>query len=323
MEKENNQRTPPQGLQPSGELASSHKQVVDAEDGPPNANEAGGYSEQPSPPNRPTEQRERGLTRGEVIGLITILVMLIQAGIYYLTFREVRNTAQATQSQVNTTQRSVDISANTAREQGEATNRSLELTNGAVAAGEKQANAAVNSADAAQTSAEATVEGAQIVAKGLYFGNRPFIGATDTAATDLEDGKEPVFTVILKNTGNTPARDVHAILQVDPRRDNLPRNPRYFNPNTRQSQSVITSGGVMKFSIPNGQPINEGGMATINAGAERIYIYGIVTYKDDLSTKCHVLRFCSLYNPKPKVRAFQSCEYYNREEDKPKCPKPN
>jgi len=274
-----------------------------------------------------TSIANKALVIGTALVAVGTLCLAIAAGFQYLTAREQSKAATeqagTAKEQANVMQRQLNTmqdQANSMRTQTNTLDQSLAETRKSVNAAEKQANSSEVSVRAAQTSAEATVQGAQIAAKGLYISNRPYVGASDITVNNLEDGKEPVFSVTIKNTGITPARNMHTIVQLDPRTDPLPHTPKYDN-SVRQSQTVLLSGGSMTMTIPNGQPVKQGGLAIINEGLQVIYVHGFVTYADDLSSKCHVLRFCSYYDP--RRHRFVACEYYNREEDQPKCPKPN
>jgi TolA-binding protein len=253
---------------------------------------------------------------------------LFYAAVAVFQYRMMREQSETTKAQLeamrqqsNTIQGQLDTmkdQASTMREQTDTLKDSLTETQKIVRQNEQAVKAAGISAGAAQTSANATVEGARIAGRALSIGNRPYVGATVTVA-NLGDDKIPVFTISLTNAGNTPARDLHAVATIDPRKNSLPPNPDDESGSLRKSQAVLVRGATMALTFRNQErPLNQGAMAILEAGQEVIYVYGVVSYTDDISSKCHILRFCTFYNP--KFARFESCEYYNREEDRPKCP---
>lgn len=251
---------------------------------------------------------------------VATVVLVIAAYLQYRTYQAQLQTMNGQLSTMNDALMESRKGADAAVDAAKAAKDSASAANDAIKQNKDLVKAAQDQAGAAQTSASATVAGAQVAAKGLYVGNRPYIGVGDVTGVNMTDGQVPEFTARFKNTGNTPARDLHVLVQVDPRTDPLPKNPVYDN-STKQSQTVMTTGSVFAVKIINPLPIKQGGTAILKARKVFLYLYGMATYKDDLSDRCHVLRFCTLYNPDSKD--FEWCGYYNREEDQAKCRKPN
>ena len=185
-----------------------------------------------------------------------------------------------------------------AADQQKATDRALKTA-------ESQADSLAKLADANKTMADAAVQSLKRNERAFRVSQRPWLSMDDAA--DL-DGKPPfvgnkssIVVVSLKNTGHSPALNVHlrscsVFRSKTPGYEECP-------PNVRDA-IVIGAGSKGWVQLKIG-PFSDDDLAALKSRAKHLWILTLATWSDQFGTTYHA-NFCSVVNP--DTETFVNCE---------------
>lgn len=123
---------------------------------------------------------------------------------------------------------------------------------------------------------------------------------------ELTTGEQPIATVVIFNTGNTPAQNVTMTTLIegvdaskpepDPRKIVPPANPR--------SVGVIQREVDISTEVSSSTVLTDELIHRVNQGQLRLYVWGLVKY-EDMFGKPHRAGFCAVL--KPGTTTFDMC----------------
>jgi hypothetical protein len=133
----------------------------------------------------------------------------------------------------------------------------------------------------------------------LRLDQRAWVGVTNIANISIEDGKSPAFSVIVSNSGRTPALHTRVHIGIEPTDTSnlaffVPVDP---VPPTRESVVAIQPNQATVISAPpDAPPIPTSYIQALKAGTGTAFVYGVITYEDIFGTP-HRTTFCALIVP--------------------------
>ena len=150
------------------------------------------------------------------------------------------------------------------------------------------AKAARDSADNAKNTAERQLR-AYVTARGHAAVAAPPFGNPvkyDTPHKKIRAGDKVVIHITMKNTGQTPAKNVHVTSDI--KLVDWPINPKDLpydfdnqDPNdTHGSQDNLGTGEELMFSMALKYPLTQADMMALERKEKAVVVYGIITYRD-------------------------------------------
>jgi hypothetical protein len=183
------------------------------------------------------------------------------------------------------------------------------------------AKAAQSGAAASQAQAEAARTSTLAAIDQSQLDQRAWVGVEQMVINDppIRVGSQLVATVILANSGKTPALQVGTLasITVEPK-GTIIKSPKYAVDHTDQtSHPAIQPGGRMSItSLPVASTtggiatVSTGDFADLQSGKYVCYVYGRIIYKD-IFARIHITHFCAFLNP--NMTTVRACETYNDE----------
>lgn len=151
----------------------------------------------------------------------------------------------------------------------------------------------------------------------FHLDQRAWVGVDNIVGAPVK-GQPFVITTYVKNTGKTPAMNVHAWKHVAP----LARMPNVASDcrgglasGPTKSNAFLNPGGtyLLVLNPSHGQPLPQELKEALTAG-NSLYVYGCLTY-DDVFKSPHWLTYCSFWDE--KSNGYDPCEKYNDSGDGP------
>jgi hypothetical protein len=140
---------------------------------------------------------------------------------------------------------------------------------------------------------------------------RAWIGTTGVQALTLQSGKPIAYSVPLRNTGETPGRDVTFRLQQRTLAGSAPFVATYDTPRNVTSAIVllpgVTSIGVQRVGPA---PLTQADIDMWKGATQRLYVFGEIRYRD-VFNRSHQTTFCQFFD---RDGAFKWCDTYNKAE---------
>ena len=187
-------------------------------------------------------------------------------------------------------------------------------------------NVAVVSAVAAQRGAAASEEQAQAArlatqatVDAFRLDQRAWVGPIEMGINNppIRAGSTLVATVVLSNSGKTPALHLYALTSIYVFPKDVVLTPRYKVDKTDQpSNSVIQPGmkemittlPVQSLSGSGAGVLSPGDFDDIQSGRYIVYVYGKITYRDVFQRE-HTTKFCGFLNR--NMTTLRACKTYN------------
>jgi hypothetical protein len=158
----------------------------------------------------------------------------------------------------------------------------------------RQVEAIVQSVDAAKRSARAAEENTRLTRQTLLYSQRAYIVPILGRFEPMAYGQKAKFTLTLENTGNTPAIDFKswAYLKL---LDTSQPYPTPVKPE-KMSDNVTILGphGRIQINLTSDFEIDQSTAELIRLKKQRIYVLGLVHYKDVLG-ESHELPICGYH----------------------------
>jgi uncharacterized repeat protein (TIGR01451 family) len=279
----------------------------------------------PSAPNTPTPAEASSgfssITRQPVerwiqiyVGLTAVmaLIAMVALGVMRRQLSEMKEARRQTDALIK---RAIEQSSAT-REAGEQTDRLIEQAIEQANHAAEQARAANMAACAAKTSSEhfadvagSSVQSIQLAQQAMHMEQRAWVFVTETRASELQLGQPLSITVVFKNTGRTPAKNVQISTHLEPLPKGQAPEPKLEK---MQNRGVIPPNGTVFVTISTGRKHAEGvteqGLKAITSGELVIWVYGTITYDDIFETR-QATMFCYMLHP--DGRTFAAAEVYN------------
>jgi hypothetical protein len=211
--------------------------------------------------------------------------------------------ASISQRAANAAKDAVDVASRTLAETQTSNARQAELTE----------KARVSSEESSKQAFQATID-------NFHHEQRAWVGPIEMGINEppIHVGSRLVATIVLTNSGKTPALNVSTLAAIAFWDKRLPVDPHFKIDNTDQpSNSVIQPG--MKETIttlPISSPLNSGAgvvgtndLAEIESGESIVYVFGRITYRD-VFQKEHRTTFCGFLNR--NLTTLRACKTYNQ-----------
>jgi hypothetical protein len=222
-----------------------------------------------------------------VATVLTALVVLYQNHILEESLREMRQqSASATKSAD-----AAEAAAKATEDQLPVQIRQLDLTRESM----KAANDAVSDQLAAQREA-------------MRLERRAWIGPVRMGLTEVAADKPLRVEVHLLNTGETPAREVQVQGALRIAAEGQLPTFTYDPPSRPPSRLVVQPQMTVIMPFNSRGNIQSGAFPLLNSGAQVIFMYGLVQYRD-VFDRPHATRFCAFFNP--DLKTIRWCNTYN------------
>jgi len=248
------------------------------------------------------------------VGLTAVLA-LVALGALGVMRRQLREMKEARRQTDALIKRAIEQSS-AMREAAEQTDRLIEQAIEQANHAAEQAKAANMAACAAKTSSEnfaevahSSVQNIQLAQQAMHLEQRAWLFVTETRASELQVGQPLSITVVFKNTGRTPAKNVQISTHLEPLPKGQAPEPKLEK---MQNRGAIPPNGTAFVTISTGRKHAEGvteqGLKAITSGELVIWVYGTITYEDIFETR-QATMFCYMLHP--DGRTFAAAEVYN------------
>ena len=159
------------------------------------------------------------------------------------------------------------------------------------------------------TLVNAAVAVLQVISVNRIFNivERPYVAIKEMKITGVSPGQTPTATILIENSGRTPAINVQVFSYAELLREPLPENPKY-RPLPPQSKAFMQAGSVRQQTVSMSGTIDDNTMRMIVNGILRLYVYGFADYKDGTGN-LHTYKFCGIYNP--QMGDLEVCSQHN------------
>ena len=128
--------------------------------------------------------------------------------------------------------------------------------------------------------------------------SRAFVGVRPLLGPELKIGQVPIFRLMIKNSGQTPAYDVAHMTTVSVRKFPPEEEFEASVPDETSTVFNLNPGDEMQIvRLPPRVPINQVDLERLTEGTYRYYIWGQVRYKDAFG-KGHTTDFRFMYGGK-------------------------
>jgi hypothetical protein len=175
-------------------------------------------------------------------------------------------------------------------------------------------DAALASAGAAQTQASAAQQQTALLRRSVYAGQRAYMVSSNAHLRGpLRIGNPITAGTEVKNTGQTPAVDVRvwsATFVFDAPLNFIPEDVRARVPIDESKPTGVAVLGKDQTTIalhmqdPEAPLVDKTNLDAINAGSSRLFLYGIIRWKDVFNSRCYT-RYCHYFNALD--RRFYNC----------------
>jgi hypothetical protein len=242
-----------------------------------------------------TAKRQRNLQFGfnaalTAASIVTLVVVLYQNHVLSESLAEMRKQTDSLVESVEETRRQADIA------QGQ-----LDEAKAARTLAESSTSSTL---EQAKKALDATIELARM-------DQRAWFGRTTFNSPTLEAGKRFEVLVQFRNSGSSPALNVHVISNLEPVVDRALPTFKFGEPDYDSFDTVQPSTGVNLGLVyrRRAQPILDDAVVDlIKSGRITIYVYGVACYEDIFSA-VHWSTFCNRYNPTRGT--FVACDTWN------------
>jgi hypothetical protein len=179
-------------------------------------------------------------------------------------------------------------------------------------AAQKGAAASEDQAKAARLATQATVD-------AFRLDQRAWVGPIEMGINDppIRTGSRLVATVVLTNSGKTPALHLYALTSIYVFSKDVVLTPRYKVDKTDQPsysvlqpgmKELITTLPVETVSGSGAGVLSSGDFEDIQSGKYIVYVYGKITYRDVFQRE-HTTKFCGFLNR--NMTTLRACKTYN------------
>ncbi len=247
-----------------------------------------------------------------VIGLISVEIVL--SFIFgFLGLWEGRKQGNALDRQVSVLSHMDTTSAETAKELT-ALQRTTELMNATL---QLQLDALRKSAAETARSAKAGEASASTASKALHVSERAYVHMVPSLDKPPSAGEKPHYSVVISNSGRTPALEMIARMTGLIGPSTLPSNE--ARSKALDELSRLHSESASVGTLPAGQtveedadapaPLTQADVDQLTQGKTLLYIFADVSYKD-IFRQPHHTEICAFYQPASK--AFSACHEHNK-----------
>jgi hypothetical protein len=218
---------------------------------------------------------------GLIIAALNVGILIYQSYVIHGQLKEMQGTSQQTDEIIAAERRIADAAQTNVTQGKEALDQSLA---------------------ASQNSLNANIEASRLE-------QRAWVGPTEITNSEITIGTKPVFTVIIQNTGKTPAFKFHTILVRKPRLKEHKFTPTYDmaveGPNTLGN---ILPGMRAIIKIPWSTEITADSLEHLKTGKVIINVNGKINYLDAFG-RPHYSTFCTELDK--NLTSMKGCETYN------------
>jgi hypothetical protein len=179
-----------------------------------------------------------------------------------------------------------------------------------------QLDAARKSEAQAERSAKAGEASAATASQSLHVSERAYVHLTPSLAKPPSAAEKPHYSVVISNTGRTPALELTARMTGFIGPSSLPSDEAYskaldeLSKLHRESESVGTlpAGQTAEEDTDSPVPLTQADVDHLSEGKTLLYIFAEVSYKD-IFRQLHHTEICAFYQPASK--AFSACHGHN------------
>jgi hypothetical protein len=216
----------------------------------------------------------------------------------YWQLGEMKETNRLTRESLRLTRESNESSDRDTKRTQQLMAESNRLTLEALEASARQSEASrkQGAADAEASrvqSAKDTASSLNMVKSSLEVSERARLGIEGVTAYAWVPDTKASVTVMIRNSGHSPASNVIAVIQAQARPSSLPPLEPLGDPKGRKSRSVIPPGSTQSVTLvmPTLTAVQ---IAALRKGELILYVVGKVLYEDDFGHH-HAVRFCSFH----------------------------
>lgn len=241
-------------------------------------------------------QKEKGLTKQDIIAIVSVIISSILFVITLLTFQQ--------------TKRSVDISEQAIKETiiNDSTMRardSIKFIKDTVYEIKKfieDSDVNSKSFEVSKNALEAQINSLKEEEIKFEIQNRPFLETSSATINAFEIGVPIDIFLTVKNLGNYPVEVVNTNIRMAtkylmPDTSNMERPPVSNNITKEEYISKGNDGQVEAFE---NEPLSTNRFNKVNNGDWKLYVFGIITYKNLITLKQAKFKFMANINPSEK-----------------------
>lgn len=191
------------------------------------------------------------------------------------------------------------------RGQESATQNQLTAMNNELAQMKTQSTLAQKQIEAANANAKTSLEA---TINQFHLEQRAWVGPIEVANVRLEVGKPADISIIVQNTGKTPALHMHSFMRGTSVLKGAPLEFNFVNPRGLMSDSTIEPGAKVVLENNTGLPVTQSLVDAIKNGQITAYFFGRIVYQDVFGSVHHTTYCYVILND---LRIADTCHEYN------------